>query len=52
MNINPVKAFSDNYIWVIDNGTDGIIVDPGESAGVLDYFDKRSIGLSCDYLNA
>ena len=19
MNINPVKAFSDNYIWVIDN---------------------------------
>lgn len=46
MNINPVKAFSDNYIWVIDNGTDGIIVDPGESAGVLDYFDKEALDLA------
>lgn len=45
MNINPVQAFSDNYIWVIDNGTDGIIVDPGEAQDVLAYIEEKHLNL-------
>lgn len=37
MQIKPIKAFTDNYIWVIEQGSGVIIVDPGEAKGVLDY---------------
>ena len=37
MKINPVKAFKDNYIWVIEKGLEAIVVDPGEASGVLGY---------------
>ncbi|UUX33600.1 hydroxyacylglutathione hydrolase [Fundicoccus culcitae] len=42
MNVTPIKAFSDNYIWVIEEGEETIIVDPGEAQGVLDYFANNS----------
>ena len=51
MKIFPIKAFSDNYIWLVEDNETLIIVDPGESNGVLDYlqqkkFNKRTILLT------
>jgi hydroxyacylglutathione hydrolase len=34
MTLFPVPAFSDNYIWVLHDGSRALVVDPGESAGV------------------
>lgn len=45
MNVSPVKAFSDNYIWVIEEGLDAIVVDPGESKGVLRYLKDKELNL-------
>ncbi|PRY82275.1 hydroxyacylglutathione hydrolase [Alkalibacterium olivapovliticus] len=45
MNITPVKAFSDNYIWVIEEKQDAIVVDPGESEGVLRYLKDNQLNL-------
>lgn len=41
MQIHPIKALSDNYIWVMEEGTDAAVVDPGESQGVLEYLEKE-----------
>ena len=46
MNINPVKAFSDNYIWVIEERKDAVIVDPGESEGILRYLEENQMTLT------
>ena len=45
MEINPVKAFSDNYIWVIEEGKDAVIVDPGEHKAVLHYLEENQMTL-------
>jgi hydroxyacylglutathione hydrolase len=37
----PVPAFEDNYIWVISDGQDAVVVDPGEAAPVEAYLTKR-----------
>lgn len=43
MTIHPIEAFSDNYIWILNENGEAIIVDPGESAGVIDFLDKEGI---------
>ncbi|GEQ33767.1 hydroxyacylglutathione hydrolase [Marinilactibacillus psychrotolerans] len=45
MNIHPIEAFSDNYIWVIEEGNEALIVDPGESEGVLRYLEEKQLTL-------
>ncbi|API88270.1 hydroxyacylglutathione hydrolase [Marinilactibacillus sp. 15R] len=45
MNIHPIEAFSDNYIWVIEEGSEAIIVDPGESEGILRYLKEKQLSL-------
>jgi hydroxyacylglutathione hydrolase len=35
MQLVPVPAFSDNYIWLLHNGQDALVVDPGDPAPVL-----------------
>ena len=45
MKINPIKAFSDNYIWVIEEGKDAVIVDPGEYKAVLHYLEENQMTL-------
>lgn len=37
MNIIPVPAFEDNYIWLICNGHYAAAVDPGDAEPVIDY---------------
>lgn len=43
MKINYIKAFSDNYIWTIENENGIVVVDPGESARVEEYLGEREL---------
>lgn len=43
MNIHPIKAFSDNYIWVIEKNNEAIVVDPGESPQVIAYLEENDL---------
>lgn len=45
MNIDSIKAFSDNYIWVMEEGTEAIVVDPGEADGVLHHLKEKQLQL-------
>jgi len=41
--ILPIKAFKDNYIWVISRNNFAVIVDPGESSQVIEFINKNKI---------
>ena len=45
MIIHPIKAFSDNYIWCIQEETDVVVVDPGKASVVLDYLEEKQLRL-------
>lgn len=40
----PLPAFTDNYIWMLHDGRNAIVVDPGDAAPVLQAL--RDMGLS------
>ena len=46
MNIHPIPAFSDNYIWLIECRGTAVCVDPGESGAVLAYLEQHKLTLS------
>lgn len=46
MNIHPIKAFSDNYIWLVEDNLEAIVIDPGEALAVLDYLKNHSLDLN------
>ncbi|OYT93021.1 MAG: hydroxyacylglutathione hydrolase [Burkholderiales bacterium PBB3] len=35
MKLIPLPAFDDNYIWMLQSGTQALVVDPGDAAPVL-----------------
>jgi len=41
----PLPAFTDNYIWMLHNGRQAIVVDPGDSAPVLEALQKLGLEL-------
>ena len=43
--IIPVRAFKDNYIWVIRDHCDAAVVDPGDASPVLDYLSREKLNL-------
>lgn len=43
--LRPLPAFADNYIWVLHDVRHAWVVDPGESAQVLDYLQKHGLVL-------
>jgi len=45
LNITPIHAFSDNYIWMIqrDNLPQVVLVDPGQSEPVIKYLQKNNL---------
>ncbi|MGX7106529.1 hydroxyacylglutathione hydrolase [Hutsoniella sourekii] len=45
MKINWIKAFEDNYIWVLESGQEAVIVDPGQAQPVLDYLEAEQLDL-------
>jgi hydroxyacylglutathione hydrolase len=46
LEIVPVKAFKDNYVWTLRNATHAAVVDPGEARPVLDYLARESLQLA------
>ena len=46
MNIVPIPAFDDNYIWLIQQGNKVLCVDPGQAQGVIDYLQQHKLQLA------
>jgi hydroxyacylglutathione hydrolase len=44
--IRPIEAFSDNYIWLIEDGTHAVVVDPGDALPVLDELETCDLELT------
>jgi len=45
LEIVPLPAFRDNYIWTLRSGRHAAVVDPGESRPVLDYLAREGLAL-------
>lgn len=43
--IVPIRAFTDNYIWVIRDDSQAAVVDPGDATPVLDYLRYEKLKL-------
>lgn len=40
-----MRAFRDNYIWLLTQGHYSVVVDPGDAAPVLDYLRQQALSL-------
>lgn len=45
MQVHAVKAFEDNYIWVLSQDGQAVVIDAGESAGVMEYLTAHQLNL-------
>lgn len=43
LTIHPIRAFTDNYIWIIHDQSHAAIVDPGTASPVIDYLRHRKL---------
>ncbi len=43
--IEPIPAFTDNYIWCLHNGSEAWVVDPGDANPVIDFINARHLSL-------
>jgi len=46
MNLIALPAFGDNYIWMLHDGQQALVVDPGDSAPVLAALDAMHLSLA------
>lgn len=46
MNIIPLPAFRDNYIWLIHDGRHAAVVDPGDARPVEDFLASQGLTLT------
>ena len=49
LNVRPVRAFSDNYIWLIESPkspSQVVAVDPGDAAPVIEELTRRNLKLA------
>ena len=46
MKLEAIAAFSDNYIWLLHDGHDALVVDPGDAAPVLLALTARKLRLA------
>jgi hydroxyacylglutathione hydrolase len=46
IDIVPIRAFQDNYIWCLRRGTSAVVVDPGDAAPVFDYLSAEGLQLA------
>ena len=44
--IEPIPAFNDNYIWLLQDGEQCAVVDPGDAAPVLSLLRARNLQLT------
>ncbi|MGE0350273.1 hydroxyacylglutathione hydrolase [Hydrogenophaga sp.] len=45
MQLIPIPAFSDNYIWALHDGRRAAVVDPGEADGVAHWLKQQGLQL-------
>lgn len=43
--IIPIPAFSDNYIWLLREGRDAVVVDPGDADPVIAFIEHERLAL-------
>ena len=43
--VEPIKAFTDNYIWLVSTNEGSIVIDPGESENIQKLIDNKTIDL-------
>lgn len=46
LNITPIPAFSDNYIWLMQRGQKAAIVDPGDHRPVIEALEQHGLELA------
>jgi hydroxyacylglutathione hydrolase len=46
LDVVPVSAFKDNYVWTLRNATHAAVVDPGEARPVLEYLAREKLQLA------
>jgi len=48
LNINPIRSFSDNYIWMLqrDNLPHVVVIDPGQAAPVIQMIEANNLQLA------
>ncbi len=45
MELLALPAYTDNYIWMLHNGQDALVVDPGEASVVIQALQQRELNL-------
>ncbi len=45
MHIHPIPAFEDNYIWLLLNGENAAVIDPGQADPVIDHLENHQLKL-------
>ncbi|RYY93133.1 MAG: hydroxyacylglutathione hydrolase [Comamonadaceae bacterium] len=46
MNLVPLPAFADNYIWMLQAGPSAIVVDPGDAKPVFEFLEGHGLQLA------
>lgn len=46
MKIHQIPIFTDNYVWLVEDQGQALIVDPGEAQGVLSFLKTHQLNLS------
>jgi hydroxyacylglutathione hydrolase len=46
MNLSALPVFTDNYIWILHDGAQALVVDPGEAASVQAALDAQGLQLA------
>ncbi len=46
LTVFPVPAFTDNYLWVIHDKSNAMVVDPGDATPVINYLAAHDLTLS------
>ena len=46
MNLSALPAFADNYIWMLHDGTQAVVVDPGDATPVLQALQHQGLQLA------
>lgn len=48
--ITPIPIFDDNYIWLLDDGSAAVAVDPGTAQPLLDYLAAHHLHLAAVFI--
>jgi hydroxyacylglutathione hydrolase len=46
LTLTPLPAFDDNYLWLLDNGHEALVVDPGDAGPVAAALEARGLRLA------